>query len=433
MNKCNKIAITAALYTMPIITLASAGGGGSSSDGGSSGGGFSSDFSSSGNHTQGAQGGGIGVIIFFIFILIPLVIIKARSYVKKMKMQDKIVNDKMQVASMTDNIWNKNNIEEKAKNIFVEFQNAWSEIKIEKLPELLTPNFHKRIALELSVLNNEGRRNPTIVKKIYIARIIDLEDNADNSKDKVSVSFMVSVNDKLVEVENNNVLMDDSRILNEVWDFVRDGDKWKVDAIHQATESASSLIPQISEFANRNNFFYNPDFGWLMLPNKGLLFKDCRFRTSDINNHVIGYFRDKIVEFYTMTVNPGSYTSDTYLIAQAILPIKHNDIIVRRKHLLQLAPSGMVKHEMESNDFIKEYGVYSDPKDTMETFELLTPNFMEKIMKLPFELNIEVVGNTLYLYTKIGREGIVSNTEKGGANYETMLDVLSFAFDEMKM
>jgi len=48
---------------------------------------------------------------------------------------------------------------------------------------------------------------------------------------------------------------------------------------------------------------------------------------------------------------------------------------------------------------------------------------MEKIYGLPFELNIEVVDNVVYFFTK----------NRGADNYQQMLEVLSWAFDEMKM
>jgi hypothetical protein len=143
-------------------------------------------------------------------------------------------------------------------------------------------------------------------------------------------------------------------------------------------------------------------------------------------------------------MNGNGKVKKSYFIAQAILPIHHNDILVRRKHLLQFGPWGMVKHEMESNAFIKEFEVYSDEKDTMETFELLTPDFMEQIMQLPFELTMEVVGNTLYLATEansgivVGPLSIIAATMTEGKSssssmHETMLGVLDKAFDAMKM
>jgi len=38
------------------------------------------------------------------------------------------------------------------------------------------------------------------------------------------------------------------------------------------------------------------------MPNKGVIFKNSNFKTSDINNHVIGMFQGKIVEFYSMRI-----------------------------------------------------------------------------------------------------------------------------------
>ena len=59
------------------------------------------------------------------------------------------------------------------------------------------------------------------------------------------------------------------------------------------------------------------------------------------------------------------------------------------------------------------------------SFELLNPTYMEQLEALPFEVNIEVVDNVVYLYTD----------ERGsdGATYETMLDLLEKAFKEMRL
>src|SRR5207245_9726486 len=50
---------------------------------------------------------------------------------------------------------------------------------------------------------------------------------------------------------------------------------------------------------------------------------------------------------------------------------------------------------------------------------LLAPDFMEEIFKLPFELNIEIVGSFLYFYVK-GRRNV---------DEQEMLRLLSRAFD----
>lgn len=451
------ILFTALIMITPFIALARAGGGGSGGGGGGGGGG--------GSHSGGGRGCSFqqcpvqNSIIFGIFILFfigtSVLAYKQRQAViaaKKAKIAE--ADAELATAEAHDALWNKDKLIGFTHDLFLEFQRAWGVIDVPALAKILTPDMHKRIALELAVLSNEGRRNPTEITEIIEQAFIGVHDDSDDTQDSFSILFTARADDRLIQVDSDDVIFEDNSSFTETWDFVRDGNSWKLAAIHQATEDANALIPSIQAFSVKNGFYYNPDFGWLMLPNKGALFHESRFGNTDINNHVIGYFRDKIVEFYTMDVwkNKNNNEKTSYLIAQAILPIHHNDILVRRKHMFQFTPSGMVKHEMESNEFIKEFQVCSDPNDNMETFELLTPNFMEMIMKLPFELTMEVVGNTLYLATELKGSGLLQfliagqSTEDaatpqtlgehmlfGDANYDKMLEILSYAFDEMKM
>jgi hypothetical protein len=89
---------------------------------------------------------------------------------------------------------------------------------------------------------------------------------------------------------------------------------------------------------------------------------------------------------------------------------------------LNWAPRGLRPISLEWPDFNRKYFVCADPRDSVSSLELLTPNLMEKIQGLPFSLNIEVVGNVLYFYTLDRR-----------ASYDQMLEIISWAFDEIKM
>jgi hypothetical protein len=158
-----------------------------------------------------------------------------------------------------------------------------------------------------------------------------------------------------------------------------------------------------------------------MIPNKGVLFSQSSFTTTDLNDHVIGVYKNKIVEFYTI-----SFKRDQprFFIGQAILPKAYSRILVQRKNKFTLlTPSypNMRKLELESIAFNDEFNVFSDKADTMTTFELLHPAFMEYIMKLPYKVSIEVVGNTLYFYT-----------QSKEIDYDKLLEILSRAFDEIK-
>ena len=323
-------------------------------------------------------------------------------------------------AAAQDPVWQETALTTRVQEVFLRFQNDWSTYNVGSMKDYLSESYWKRMVLELNVLQNEQRKNAVENPRIICIEILDAFDDSDDTKDRFTAVVSASAHDVLLDTETNTELYVDNSAFAEYWDFVRDGAEWKLDLIRQSTENASLAEPEIAEFARKHDFFYDPDFGWLMMPNKGVIFSASNFKTSDINNHVVGYYRDKIVEFYTFVP---AQNGPNYVVAQVALPIKYHDILVRRKGWLNIGPRGLRRIETESNEFEAKFCLWAHPEDQISSFELLTPNFMEKVFELPFELNIEVVGSFLYLYAK-GRTDI---------EYAKMLEILSWAFDEMKM
>ena len=205
--------------------------------------------------------------------------------------------------------------------------------------------------------------------------------------------------DVLYDTGLQKELYADNSEFTEYWNFILENSEWKLDSIDQVTAEYSSKRPIAEAFASKNNFYYNPDFGWLMIPNKGVLFSQSSFKTTDVNNHIIGLYKNKIVEFYTIRFTT---TGTEYFIGQAILPKAYNRILVQKKNKFSLFDrtyGDLRKLSLESIAFNNEFDVYSDNADTMTTFELLHPAFMEYIMGLPYKVSIEVVGSTVYFYT----------------------------------
>ncbi len=384
------------LFT-PTIVWARAGGGGSSSGGG--------------------DGGGALALI----ILIPVAIY---AYYKRKK---KIAATKaaMEKAKQGDTAWDETAIVERVQYVFREFQKAWSDMNLEAMKGLLTDSYLDRMALELHVLKVERRRNSIgeIREKIWV-HVLDMHDNHDNTKDTFLAEITTSLDDKLIDVATGKTLYTDTSGFMEYWHFVREGSEWKLDKIGQGTEEIMLSKPDIAKFCTEHGFYYDADFGWLMMPNKGVLFRKSNFKKSDINNHVIGRVRNTVVEMYTFTpVAKDSLTTKPYLVAQAILPKSYINILIKKKKLFNFAPRGLRKITLESNEFNRKFSVFANPSDQVNTLELLAPNFMTRIHDLPFELNIEIVGQFLYFYTKDHKR----------VKYEDMFDILSWAFDEMKM
>lgn len=406
--------------------LVRGGGGGSSSSGG---GGSSSSSSSGSSYRSSSSGSGgsgtadgawwVAFLIFgiiFIVFWIVLKSIKARGLSSGMA---SVPDGYIDPESAKDATEKEKKLTIDAKKTFLGFQQAWAEFDLKSMKNLVSAEYFKKMTLELNVLKNYERQNlmeNVLISGAYIKRTASYNKG-------FSVFFIASANDKLIDQREGKIIHTDTSQFSEVWHFIKQGSKYVLEGIDQTTADASKYDEGIASFAKANSFYYDPDFGWLMMPTRGAIFGPAGFGHADINNHVIGYFKDKIVEFYSYEPQAGT-GMQPITVAQAILPKRYDDILVTEKSWYGFKPKqkGLERVETESNDFNKKFAVWAAKPDQATSFELLATNFMERIYALEFEVNIEVVDNVLYLYCP-----------GANLNYKEMLEVLSWAFDEMKM
>ena len=388
-------------------------GGGGGSGGGGGGGG------SGGGSCYGWESCSISI---GLRILIPLCVFLYAQYVRRQKIKkaEKVIAH----AEATDPAWQEKALTDRVSEVFSLFENDWSNSNTEAMKAYCMSTFQDKMALDLAALTLQKRKNQMTKIKLISVAILEADDSADNTQDHFTAEVYAYAYDQLIDTITGKILMTDDKSFTEYWSFMRDGDIWKLDNIRQVTEEKNKLEASVSLFAKRNGFHYDPDFGWLMMPNKGVIFNYSNFKTSDINNHVIGKYKDKIVEFYTFIPNAtNGSTSPNFLVAQTTLPVSYNDILVRRKRkFFNFAPGGLRTIETESNDFNKKFCLYAHPNDQINSFVLLAPDFMEEVYSLPFELNIEIVGSFLYFYVE-GRSSV---------DEDDMMRLLSKAFDFMR-
>ncbi len=257
--------------------------------------------------------------------------------------------------------------------------------------------------------------------------IVDARDSDLDHEDTVTVGITARADDSLIEEETGKVLFEDRSSFTEFWKLRRQGDTWVLDGIEQATKLSAMEDRSLAVFAKENGYFFSPVMGWLFIPKRGSLFSSAKFGTSDINNHVVGVYNNNyLLQLYTYL--PAAAGSGTFLIAQTNVPKNYGNIVVRRKKWFNMVgPDHLSKISMEWGDFNKKYEVYASRREEVTSFELLHPAFMEKLEALPFEVNIEVVDNVVYLYSP--RKG----TKHATADYNTMLQILQEAYKQMKM
>lgn len=336
------------------------------------------------------------------------------------------------VASQTDQIWNKANMLEYAKNVFMQYQSDWSTFNINNMQKYLTSSYAQHNLLLLRVLRELGRTNRMSNIVITNALIMDMHDDIDNSRDSYTVAFEASAQDELIENATGKVLFKDKTTYIEQWTFVRNGNGWLLGRIDQETANIFSQQESLQQFAHTNSMFYSLDMGWLFLPRRGVLFRTGKFGTSDINNHVVGTYNNHLVQLYTYDTSPASRGKvKPYIVAQVHLPKQYGGIVVQPdKGFFQRAigggaPNGYTKYEFEWTDFNKRYDVFATDADRLATFELLNPGFMAYLYDNDPQITIEVTDNIVYLYKSAD---VV--TEQ---HYTQMLNILLKAFKELKL
>ncbi len=341
--------------------------------------------------------------------------------------QSDFVKRRLTQSAVQDSTWDETKLVEHATAVFMRYQEDWSKLDSTSMKSYMTESYHYKASLLIYILELMKRKDIMSDIKILQALITSANDEADNTRDSFEISFQASARDELVEAIDGSKIFTDTSTFTERWQFVRSGNTWLLNDIHQATESMTGLNASMRALAAQYNYCYSPDMGWLFIPKRGQLFGGARFGTSDINNHIVGLYNNSLlIQLYTYSKNPNDSPSSNYVIAQVNVPREYGNIVVRRKgRLANFGIKGLQKIETEWIQFNDKYDVYASSYEGVSSFELLNPTYMEQLEALPFKVSIEVVDNIIYL----------STDERGTSidTYTTMLDLAHKAFKELRL
>ena len=332
------------------------------------------------------------------------------------------------VAAAADSSWNEEELLAHAKKIFFQYQYDWTNNNMEPARAYMTPWYLYHAQLMIEAIKNAGRQDFVINPEIVQMQIIQVQDANGHIGDSYTVAITAKADDQLFDMSTKTLLYQDKNNFTEYWRFERSENTWLLSGITQSTQSAYRKNEELKQFALSQKYCYSADWGWLLLPKRGQLFGKANFGKSDINNHVIGVYNNVLIQIYNYIPRKTAQEStDNYLIAQVSLPKEYGNILVRKKRFIRLfsRPKGLTKLSTEWGDFNSRYEVWASDMERATSFELLHPAFMIKLQELPFEVNLEVVDNVVYLYgAKISPKA---------ENYVTMLTILQEAFKQMRM
>lgn len=332
-------------------------------------------------------------------------------------------------AAASDPAWDQEALLSYATSVFRRFQYDWQRMDLSSIQQYTTPEYAKHVGLMLYAMQQMGRVNELSDVTISEALITGAHDAADNSKDRVNVAFVASMRDQLKDRATNTALRVDHEEFGEQWNFVRSERGWLLDGIDQGTEDPTQLMASLRQFARQHAMYYSPDWGRLLLPTRGQLFRKG-YTKGDVNNHVIGFWTGKLlVQLYTYVAGDDNNTT-RYLVGQVTLPKSYGGILVERKDGWfsgrLFAPRGYAKVQLEWPDFHRRYTVYATDENRVTSFELLNPGFMAWLYDRNLKVNIEVVDNVVYLYAKLRA------TSQLPREYAEMMEVLRRAHKELE-
>lgn len=341
--------------------------------------------------------------------------------------RSKKVTQALKSAAQQDQVWSEADILARAQQVFIQYQADWSARNWQNMAGYMTPEYHRHASLMVAALLQAHRLNLVNQPKVSQMVITTMHDSTVDNEDVVTVGLTAKADDRLVDDRDSKQLFRDPSPFTEFWRFRRSGETWLLDGIQQATAAGWQHNAKLEELARQNGYFYSLDWGWLLLPRRGRLFGKGKFGVADINNHVIGiYNQNYLLQIYTYDPNPKN--AGSYLVAQTNVPKSYGDIVVRRKKWHSwFKPRGLKQVSMEWGDFNWKYQVYASDAEQVTSFELLHPAFMEKLEGLPFEINIEVVDNVVYLYAPQKQD------RAEASRYPVMLEILQEAYKQMKL
>lgn len=388
---------------LTLIRLFALAGGGGSGGGGGGGGGFSGGGYSGDSDDSSGGSSWVPVIFILLIYVVAYVIFSKKS-------KQAIARGGIDDAKLDSN-------QKLAKHTFIQFQHDWSAFNLESMRTYMTDYYYRHNQLMMGALKLAARQNQ--VDQIQVTRV-DILNLTDNS---FTAALSISAFDITNDTRTNKSLFAQSVSTKQYYKFQKQGDTWLLDGVDTETADPSQRVSDMQKLADAGGYFYSLDWGWLLLPTSGQLFKGGKFGASDINNHVIGVIGKTIFQLYTYT--PYANSKVRYLVAQTAVPKEYGNIYVRPNKLIDIAPNGLTKVSTEWGDFNKKYDVFASDMERVTSFELLNPSFMEKLEGLPFHMSIEVADNTVYLYS--------SDSKLGVDDYQAMLNILKDAFKEMRM
>jgi len=193
----------------------------------------------------GGKGGG-----FWGLILAPFFIIYSAIVTYLVVKKNKKCKSLLEQLATSDSSWDIDKIKAQVEIAFFKIQDAWMKRDQEIAKEYMSERLYTKHKVQTDQMLSEKRKN--ILERINLkeARIVEVADYEDDSKDRIWVYIKGSMIDYIIDETTGKVVSGDkseAENFSELWKFVRSPqNKWVLDEIDQKV--------QISDLTDFNSF-----------------------------------------------------------------------------------------------------------------------------------------------------------------------------------
>jgi preprotein translocase subunit YajC len=185
----------------------------------------------------GIGGGGGGILTTILaFILAPFFLIYSIIVSIKLTHRNNKVQDLTAELAKGDKIWNHRNMMATVEQVFFKVQEAWMERNQDLAKDVMSERIYQKHKMQTDAMIDKGVKNILEKMNLEEVMIISISDYLDNSEDKFSVYLKGSMIDYTINDTTYDVISGDnskSETFKEIWTFIRDRHKWKLDEIDQ--------------------------------------------------------------------------------------------------------------------------------------------------------------------------------------------------------
>ncbi|MEY2558484.1 MAG: hypothetical protein QOE34_1909 [Verrucomicrobiota bacterium] len=206
------VLVTTLLLLAPEVALARAGGGGGGFGGGSHG-----------------KGGWLNIIA------LPVMLIYAAIVTAQVRRKSQACKELLARLEKQDPAWDLDAIRRRVSQVFFKVQEAWMERDQNIAKDCMSQAIFAKHKMQTDELIAQHRRNVLEDVNLSETEIVDVEDFADNKRDRFWVYLKGTMKDFMADDRTRDIVSgkDSVESFTELWKFIRAGDMWVLDEIDQ--------------------------------------------------------------------------------------------------------------------------------------------------------------------------------------------------------